>query len=280
MLRPNQWLKNSFVLIGVIFSQNWHNAAVLSKALTIVAAFCLVSSAVYVINDLFDLKHDQMHPTKRYRPLAAGLVSHGVAITLVITLTLAGLAISWFVSVPAMIMLFIYLLQNLAYSTYLKRIVILDVFIIALGFILRILAGTWGIGIVPSNWLLLCSLLLTLFIGFGKRLTELSQCATQENNTRPVLDCYNFNLLSQLTGITAGGVIITYGLYTLDPATILLHHTNYLIYTIPFVIYGIFRYLYLIYTGRGEDPSKLVVKDPHIIIAVLLWLGAVLWLLQ
>lgn len=279
ILRPHQWLKNSFVLIGVVFSENWHNPIVLTKALIVTLAFCLVSSAVYVLNDLFDLKSDRQHPQKCNRPLAAGLVSRGTAVTLMLIFTFAGLLLGRLVSVPALALLALYFLQNLAYSTCLKRVVILDVFIIALGFILRILAGTWGIGIVPSHWLLLCSFMLTLFIGFGKRLSELSQGTAPENNTRAVLDCYNFNLLFQFMTITAGGTIITYSLYTLDPVTVQLHQTNALIYTVPFVIYGIFRYLYLVYTGREEDPSRLVVKDPHIVMVVLLWLGAVLWLL-
>jgi 4-hydroxybenzoate polyprenyltransferase len=279
-LRPQQWIKNGFVFLGMVFSGDWRDFGMLWRVLLAAMAFCLLSSAVYLFNDLLDREQDRLHPVKRLRPIAAGLVTPKLAGGLIALLSGGGLWLGYLVSPACALILLAYLAQNLAYSKGLKRVVLLDVFIIALGFMLRILAGTWGVGIAPSNWLLLCGLLLTLFIGFGKRWAELADVADQPGSFRPVLVNYNRELLNQFTGICAGGAIVTYGLYTLDPSTVALHQTSNLIYTMPLVIYGIFRYLYLIHSGAGGDPSKLVVKDLHIAVTVLLWLAMVVLILK
>lgn len=279
VLRPNQWIKNLFVFLGILFSGSWLDSYLLTQVFLTAVAFCLVSSAVYVLNDLLDRENDKMHPTKRFRPIASGKVTQGQARLLFLLCAVLGFSIGVIVSPLILLLLLLYLGQNIAYSKILKKVVIVDVFIIAFGFILRILAGTWGIGIAPSRWMLLCSLMLTLFLGFGKRWAELSESGG-EVSSRPVLGQYSIDILNQFTGITAGGVIITYSLYTLDPSTIAMHKTDKLIYTVPFVIYGIFRYLYLVHTGKGGDPSTLVSKDYHIIGAVFLWLSSVIWILR
>lgn len=279
-MRPNQWIKNGFVFLGVVFSGDWHDARMIYRVVAAALAFCLISSAVYVFNDLLDRENDRRHPVKRLRPIAAGLISPAVAWFLVLGLVAGGLVLGLAVSRADVAILLVYLAQNIAYSKVLKRVVLLDVFIISFGFMLRILSGTLGVGIAPSNWLLLCGLMFTLFIGFGKRWAELGDSVGESGSFRPVLNRYNREILNQFTGICAGGAILTYGLYTLDPATVALHHTSNLIYTIPFVIYGIFRYLYLIHVGEGGDPSMAVAKDPHIIVTVLLWLAAAAIILE
>lgn len=280
LLRPNQWIKNSFVFLGIIFSNSWYHSEVLFQACLAALAFCLCSSAVYAFNDIVDCDRDRLHPVKKLRPVAAGHISKRFAWAIAITLAIAGVFIGGLVSFTTMFLLLAYFLQNIAYSKVLKHIVILDVFTIAVGFMLRIFVGTWGIGINPSPWLLVCSFMITLFMGFGKRWAELSDSEKISKNFRTVLGFYNIKLLNQFTGITAAGAIITYSLYTLDSSTMQVHHTQSLVLTIPFVVYGIFRYIYLIHSGQGGDPSKLVAKDRHIIITVFLWLGTVLWLLN
>ncbi len=280
LIRPKQWVKNSFVMVGMLFSQNWGHVELLLKSITATIAFCFVSSAVYVLNDFFDRERDRMHPKKCHRPLAAGTVTPRVAGGIFLFFILIGVLLGFAVSSIAVGILLYYLTQNIAYSKGLKQVVLLDVLLIAFGFMLRILMGTWGVGIPPSKWLLLSGLTLALFMGFGKRWAELNDLLTGASAHRPVLKNYSLELLNQLLGITAGAVIVTYCLYVLDPSTVILHHTTTLIYTVPFVIYGLWRYLDLIRIGKGGDPSKLVTKDPHIIAAVLLWLASVLYILS
>lgn len=277
-MRPQQWLKSGFVFLGIIFSGHWQQWNTLWRVALAALAFSLVASGVYVLNDLFDQEDDRRHPVKRQRPIAAGLVSPAAARILLLISITGGLGLAWTVSTANVLILLVYLVQNIAYSKRLKRIVLLDVFVIAFGFMLRILSGTFGVGITPSNWLLLCGLMITLFIGFGKRWAELAE--GNGVGFRAVLNSYNSQMLNQFTGICAGGAILTYGLYTLDPGTVALHQTEDLIYTIPFVIYGVFRYLYLIYSGEGGDPSKLVVRDRHIAITVVLWLTSVVLIMK
>ena len=279
-MRPQQWVKNLFVFVGMIFSKNWWQPKLQLQTLTAALAFCFVSSAIYVLNDFLDRKRDRMHPLKCNRPLASGKVTPIAAGLVCLVCLAAGFLLGARVSNLAVGILLIYVLQNLAYSLGLKRVVILDVFLIALGFMLRILMGTWPVGIEPSKWLLLSGLTLTLFLSFGKRRAELNELATDAGAHRPVLNKYNRVLLNRLLKISAGLAILSYCFYTLDPKTVLLHDTPYLICTVPFVIYGLLRYLFLIQLGKGGDPSRLVLKDPHIIVAVFLWLVSVLWILS
>lgn len=281
LMRPWQWIKNLFVFLGFLFSQDWGNAYLLWHVVELAVAFSLTSSSVYILNDLFDRHKDRLHPKKKNRPLAAGLVSPWVASVMMILLCFIGLTIGYFVSLSALLLLILYFIQNVAYSKYLKNVVILDVFLLASGFMLRILAGTLGVGIEPSHWLLLCGLMLTLFIGFGKRRAELKELADRASSHRSVLENYSESLLEQMMGITAGGVIITYSLYTVDFSTVRLHGTDALIYTVPLVIYGVFRFLYIIReSSEGCDPSKLIIKDLHLVIVSLFWLLSVICILD
>jgi len=284
-MRPHQWIKNGFVFLGLIFGHGWEDASLVAEVLALFAAFCLVSSAVYVMNDIADRDADRLHPAKRSRPLARGEIGVGLAAALCVALALGGLALAATVSLSALLIAAAYVVLNFAYSAGLKHVAILDVFMIAGGFMLRILAGTVGIGIPPSKWLLLCGLMLTLFLGFGKRRAELLGLTDNGNSNgaagpRAALEGYSRVLLDRLILVSVAGAAIGYALYTVDARTIALHGTDRLIFTVPFVLYGLFRYLQVVYTkGGGGDPAWELLHDPHLIAATAGWMGATGWFL-
>jgi 4-hydroxybenzoate polyprenyltransferase len=281
LMRPHQWLKNGFVLIGLFFAHAWHDAALVTPVLLAVLAFCLMSSAVYVVNDLTDINADRLHPTKRSRPLAAGSVSVPFAMVLAVLLFVVAMLAAWSASPGVALIVTLYLLLNLAYSWRLKRVVILDVFIIAAGFMLRILAGTTGVGIAPSSWLLLTGLMVTLFLGFSKRRSELAVMEHGGESSRSVLKNYSLPMLDLMIGVCSAGVVMAYSLYTMSAETIAVHHTDKLVYTVPFVLYGLFRYLYrTIADDMGEDPARDLLRDPHLLLTVVGWAVVTLWLFQ
>ena len=285
LMRPHQWIKNGFVFLGLVFGHGWDDAGLVAEALALFGAFCLVSSAVYVMNDIADREADRLHPAKRSRPLAQGEIGVSSAAALCLALALAGLALAATVSLTALLIAAAYIGLNLAYSAGLKHVAILDVFMISGGFMLRILAGTMGLGIAPSKWLLLCGLMLTLFLGFGKRRAELLALTGNGNSDgaagqRAALEGYSRALLDRLITISVAGAAIGYALYTVDAETIALHGTDRLILTVPFVLYGLFRYLRVVYSkGGGGDPAWELLHDPHLIAATVGWLGATGWLL-
>src|SRR5438477_6483162 len=255
LMRPHQWIKNGFLFIGVVFGHGWNDARLVAQALVLFVAFCLASSAVYILNDIADRDADRVHPYKRERPLARGEIGLGVPIALCIALALAGVALAAAVSLAALLVAAAYIVLNIGYSAGLKRVAILDVFMIAGGFMLRILAGTAGIGIDPSKWLLLCGLMLTLFLGFCKRRAELLAAGGAGNSNaatgRAALEGYRKALLDRLIAVSVAGAAIGYALYTVDPDTVMLHGTDRLILTLPFVLYGLFRYLQVVYSKGG-----------------------------
>jgi len=281
LMRPWQWTKNAFVFVGILFSKGWNDPLLIMQAMVLFVSFCLLSSSVYILNDIIDREKDKVHPTKRYRPLPLGLLSISSAVVLFIVTIFAALLLGTYISKMAVFLLLLYFGQNLAYSLYLKQVVILDVFIIAAGFMIRILVGTLGIGIAPSDWLLLCGFMLTLFLGFSKRWSEINEMTS---NTavfyRSVLRNYDAQLLDQMMMITATATIITYSLYTVDPVTIALHATRNLVYTVPLVAYGIFRYLYLMRVHKSGEPSTLILKDIHLLFVVMAWIISVILLLS
>jgi 4-hydroxybenzoate polyprenyltransferase len=287
LLRPHQWVKNGFVFVGLLFGHAWRDPDVVALALSAFLAFCLLSSAVYVVNDLVDREQDRLHPEKRQRPLASGAVGVPAALVLAV-LCLAGgfgLVFGLFagLGLPASQAPWIfiaYLLLNAGYSAGLKHVVVLDVFIIAAGFMLRILAGTLGVGIWPSHWLLLCGLMLTLFLGFAKRRAELNALLDESGRHRRVLDQYTAPMLDQYITVAAGATVIAYSLYTVSEETIALHGTPWLILTVPCVVYGLLRYLYRLHrAGGGGDPARELLADPHLLGVFILWLALVAWLL-
>jgi 4-hydroxybenzoate polyprenyltransferase len=283
LLRPYQWVKNGFVFVGLLFSDVSNDLNLRASVLLAAAGFCLMSSSVYILNDVIDRDADRAHPLKRKRPLASGTVGTGQAYALAFACGTAGLALGAMTSTVVVAILLAYLLLNLGYSAGLKNIAILDVFIIAAGFMLRIFAGTSGVNIAPSHWLLLCGLLLTIFLGFAKRRAELMTSEADGASgvsQRQVLYDYSPALLDTMMAISAAGVIVSYSLYTVSPDTIELHQTDKLIYTLPFVLYGIFRYIFLLHRRGGEDPAWTLLTDAHMLIVGGLWLGVTLWLIR
>ena len=281
LMRPRQWVKSGFVLIGVLFAHAWHDAGTVRSVLLAAAAFSLVASGVYVFNDLRDREQDAAHPRKRERALAAGRVSARAAVVLLLVLLAAGFALGFLSSPTVLCILLAYVAVNLGYSMGLKHVVLLDVFLIAGGFMLRLLAGTLGVGIAPSQWLLLCGLMLSLVLGFAKRRAELYAASGGAAGGRKVLENYQPVLLDKLIVVTASGAIITYSLYTTSEKTVQTHRTEALIYTVPFVMYGVFRYIYLLHNQRaGTDPAQEVFRDPHILVSIAGWLALTVWLIS
>lgn len=279
LLRPHQWLKNGFVFVGLLFAHAWADAALVQATLAAFAAFCLLSSSVYVFNDIVDREQDRRHPEKKHRPLASGAVGLPAAIALGAACLAGGLALAFATSAAPWIFL-AYLALNAAYSLGAKHVVVLDVFIIAAGFMLRILAGTVGIGIAPTHWLLLCGLMLTLFLGFAKRRAELNAMPEDPVTHRRVLEHYSEKMLDQFIGLAATGTVVSYALYTVSPETIELHGTPWLIATLPFVLYGLLRYLFLLHRrGGGGDPARELLRDPHLLAAFAGWLAVVVAML-
>lgn len=284
LLRPHQYLKNGFVWVGVLFSPV-HGLDTFLATFWVFLGFCAAASCVYVFNDIFDRETDRRHPTKCQRPIARGAITLPLAWLISGALALLALGLSsrggW--QAPALIA--VYLVINLAYSGGLKHVVILDVFIIAAGFMLRVLAGTIGVGIAPSHWLLLTGLMLTLFLGFAKRRAELLALENigrgDKASVRQVLDDYSPVVLDQLIGITAACVMLSYGLYSVSQETVRAHGTYALFYTLPFVIYGIFRYLYLLHHHAfGNDTARDLMRDPHLIVNGVAWLLVTLLVLH
>jgi 4-hydroxybenzoate polyprenyltransferase len=281
LMRPRQWVKNGFVLMGILFANAWRQPGMLQRVLLTALAFSLIASGVYVLNDLLDRARDLDHPTKKFRPLAAGKVPVAVAIALLIVLWIAGGAVGLLVSRTVLLILLAYVGINLLYSLGLRQVVILDVFLIASGFMLRILAGTLGVGIAPSQWLLICGFMVALFLGFAKRRAELYALSGETSSHRRVLELYQPVLLDKMIVVTATCVILTYSLYTMSPVTVQNHHTESLIYTAPFVVYGIFRYIYTLHHQQtGTEPANEIFRDPHILLAIAGWLMVTLWLLS
>ena len=266
-MRPHQWLKNGFVFAGLVFSQNWQDTTLDLRVLLAFAAFCCASSVVYILNDWHDSASDALHPAKSRRPLASGAVSVAAALALALALLAAGVLLA--ANNPALLVLLgVYVALNLAYSWRLKQVPVVDVSIIAAGFMLRLLAGTVAVGIPPSRWLLLTGIFLTLFLGFCKRKAESFQ---DEGSQRAVLEHYPAALLDTFIAVTMTATLTTYSLFATSPEA-QLQHGERLLYTVPVVIFGLLRYTYQVHSGRGEDVARDLVRDPWIAAAGLLWL--------
>ena len=280
LARPMHWVKNAFVLTGVIFGHAWDDRTTLSMALAVTAAFCLASSATYAFNDCVDAEQDRDHPDKRERPVARGAVRKREAYAISAILAVAALALALYASPVAAAIIAIYLVLNLGYTLGLKHMPVVDVFVIASGFMLRILAGTSGIDVEPSQWLLACGFLLTLFLGFAKRRAELARLAEDAAQHRAVLEAYTTGFLDKAILVCATGMIVSYALYTVSADTAALHGTGRLILTLPWVLLGTFRYLFrLHFRGGGGDPAEELLRDPLLALAGVGWIGTVLWLI-
>ena len=283
LMRPYQWVKNGFVFVPLIFSKNLLDIRLFSEALFTFAAFCLAASAVYVVNDIADRDFDKLHPLKRERPIASGdvSVSEGWGLSLLllaasfIFLMLDGARVTIGLAIAG------YIGINLFYSFRLKRIVLIDLFVIALGFILRILAGGYAIDVKVSSWLIMTTLFISIFLGVAKRRSEFVLVSrSADETTRKVLSDYDLSLIDQILSVSAASVIITYALYTVSERTVQAFHTEALIFTTVFVTYGIFRYLYLVHKmGLGENPAKALLTDKAMVINTVLYLVSVVAIL-
>jgi 4-hydroxybenzoate polyprenyltransferase len=280
-LRPQQWVKNLLVLAALLFSQKLFSPLAIGQALIAFISFCLISSSVYLLNDIKDCEQDRLHPKKCHRPLAAGELSMGVALGAMVMLFLLALAGGMILSKTMALIIFSYWLINFLYSVWLKHHVILDVFALASGFVLRVAGGAIAIQVEMSHWLLLCTTLLALFLGFSKRRHELMLLGEGAADHRQVLGEYNVHFLDMMIGIVTASTVMSYALYTMSEETVQRFHTQKLILTLPFVLYGIFRYLYLVYQkDEGGDPTQNLLTDWSMMINLLLWaavIGAILY---
>jgi len=274
-LRPYQWIKNTLIFAALIFSGNLGNIGALQTSILAFLAFCMASSAIYLLNDIRDIKEDQLHPEKRHRPIAAGLISRTTATVMSIGL----MVVSMWMALQMMnrwfdILLTVYLLMHISYSFGLKKIVILDIMIVAAGFVLRAISGAVVINVSASPWLVICTLMLALFVVLGKRRNELATLNRDARQHRISLSDYSEHLIDQMMSIVGAGAIVTYALYTVSAETVQRIGSNFLMLTTPFVIFGLFRYLYLVQQQKGGgDPTKIFWNDLQTIINVILWVS-------
>jgi 4-hydroxybenzoate polyprenyltransferase len=279
-LRPRQWTKNLVAFAPLIFAKGVLNLNAVGRASLSVVSFCLIAGGVYLLNDWVDRDKDRLHPEKRNRPIAAGLISgQGVASTALLC-WVSGIGLAYAVRPEFALVAAGYLALQILYSLVLKRWVILDVMVIALGFVIRVAGGGIAINVPVSNWLYLCTLLLAVFLGFAKRWHELSSLEGEALAHRENLSEYSMPMLDQMLSIVAASCILAYGLYTVAQDTIDHVGSDRLKFTIPFVIYGIFRYLFLIHRrGAGGSPERVLLSDPPMIIDLVLYLAVAAWAL-
>jgi 4-hydroxybenzoate polyprenyltransferase len=279
-LRPHQWTKNLVVLAALIFAERLFHGPSLTAAAIAFGIFCILSGAVYLVNDLVDVEQDRRHPVKRERPLASGKLSRGVAMVAAAMIMIVAFLGAFTLGTPFGIAAVVYFVMMTAYSLALKNVVILDVLIVALGFVLRAIAGALAIDVAFSNWLLVCTLLLALFLALAKRRHELTLLAGDAVEHRKILGEYSPYLLDQMIAVVTASTLVSYAFYTLAPETVAKFGTDRLIWTLPFVLYGIFRYLYLVHRKEeGGSPTRVLLNDRPILVTVALWAATVVTLI-
>ena len=275
-MRPRQWVKNLFVFAGLIFAQRLFTPAAW-LSLAGFGIFCALSGAIYLINDVADRDRDRLDPRKRMRPIAAGRLPVPVAVAAAVLLVIGGLGFAAILSRTFLLTAVAYVVLLIAYSAWLKHIVIVDVIVVACGFVLRAVAGAVVIDVEMSGWLLICTILLALFLTLGKRRYEYVALEQDAARHRPILAEYSPALLDQMIAVVTASTVTAYALYTMSPETVAKFHTHWLPATLPFVLYGIFRYLYLLYQRRlGGNPSELLLSDRALLINTICWICAVL----
>lgn len=279
-LRPAQWAKNLLVFAALVFSHNADNMQAIVDCTIAFLLFCAASSGVYLLNDLMDREADRKHPLKRDRPIASGRVPVGLAVFASVALFATALGFGVLLTGSFLIVLASYIVLQIAYSFGLKRIVLVDVFCVALGFVLRAVAGAFAIDVAISPWLLVCSLTLALFLALAKRRHETVLLNVSAREHRASLNSYSPYFLDQLIGVTTASTVVAYALYTLSPETVAKFGSHYLVLTVPFVMYGVFRYLYLVHErNEGGNPSRMLLADPGILINTALWLAVSAWII-
>lgn len=272
LLRCDQWIKNVFVFAGLLFGSRFHALEHWLHAGIAFVLFCAVASAAYIYNDIVDEDADRTHPVKRHRPLASGAISVGTARVIQGILLAGGLGGAALFDREILGVLIGYALLNVLYSHILKHQVVIDVMVIAIGFVLRVVAGCIAVAVVPSVWILLCTFLLALFLGFGKRRHELLLVEGGMRGHRQVLDSYGIKFLDQMIVVVSALTITCYIMFTVWPDTVQRHGTANLVYTVPLVLYGLFRYDFLVYRAEeGGNPTDLMLTDRPLLLTLLLW---------
>lgn len=275
-LRPTQWTKNFFIFAPLVFAKEFFALDLWLKTGAAFAIFCFFSGALYLVNDILDVEEDKLHPKKSQRPIASGRVAVSQAVASAVILSVLSLALAFVLNANFFIVCALYGGLQLAYSLKLKHVVILDVFIIAAGFVIRVVAGGLVIQVPLSSWLLICTTLLALFLAMSKRRHELVLLEGNAPAHRPILKEYSAYLLDQMIGVVTASTVIAYCLYTVSEETVKKFGTSNLIFTTPFVLYGIFRYLYLVHQkGKGGSPEELIIRDKPLLLAIVLWIAAV-----
>lgn len=271
-LRPDQWTKNLIVFAALIFAVKLLDPAATAKAAAAFLIFCALSGAVYLINDVADREQDREHPVKRMRPIAAGDLSPGAAMIAAVVLSVIALVASFALRPAFGVAAATYLALFVVYTRSLKHIVVLDVMTIAIGFVLRAVAGGLVISVHISNWLLVCTMLGALFLGFAKRRHEITLLAAGAKGHRRILEEYDPYLLDQMIGVVAAATMVAYIIYCASPETHASFGTEWMVLTTPFPIYGLFRYLYLVHRkAGGGSPSDMLLEDRPLLACVLLW---------
>jgi 4-hydroxybenzoate polyprenyltransferase len=284
-MRPSQWIKNVVVFAGVVFAGRLSDPEFALRAIGAFAAFCVLSSAVYVFNDVVDVEKDRRHPEKRTRPIASGQVSRGAALGFAAGLAIAGLSGAFLLGPRFGVTAAVFLALNVLYTVWLKRQVIIDVMVIATSFIIRAIAGVEVLRdldpeVALSAWLLLCTFFLALVMSFGKRRSELVLLDASAHEHREALGDYSIQLFDSIIPMLTACAILAYSIYSIWPETVARFGTDKLVYTVPFVVYGFFRYLFLIRErGLGGNPSEILFRDGALLVSVVAWMGAIVGIL-
>jgi len=279
LIRPQQWIKNAFVLTPLLFSGKFLDLTADLRAGLAFISFCFLASAVYAWNDILDREGDRQHPTKRMRPVAAGRIGVSAAAWSGVILAAVGLAGCALLGQPVLVVAVAYLGLNVLYSFRLKHVVVLDVFCVAGFFVLRLLAGARAVAVVPSIWLLLCGGLLALYLGFAKRRHEIVLLGSGSSQHRTVLADYSPAFLDQMSGVLLSVTIVAYIMYTLSPEKLAEIGSYRLTYSAGFVLYGVFRYLFLVHQREGGNPNDVLFTDRALLASVVLWFLYCFWVI-
>jgi 4-hydroxybenzoate polyprenyltransferase len=272
-MRPRQWYKNVIIFIGILFSLNLLNFNLWIDVISAFVIFCVLSGSLYVINDILDIEEDKNHPKKKLRPIASGKLNINYAIVSVIILIILSFGFSYLINLLFLITALTFFLLELIYSLFLKELIIVDIMIISAGFVLRAIAGCIAVAVLVSPWLIICAFLLALFLGIGKRRHELVLLGKNAANHRKILDGYSTEMLDQMTNITTSALIMSYSLYTFFTGKI------FIMLTIPFVFYGLFRYIYLVHAENFGGEPEMLFKDKGMLLSMIFWVLLVILVL-
>ncbi|MFH0735034.1 MAG: decaprenyl-phosphate phosphoribosyltransferase [bacterium] len=279
LIRSPQWIKNLFIFVPLLFAKKLFFNSDFLIVFAAFVQFCLAASIIYIINDIIDIEADKIHPVKKLRPIASGIISKSKASLLIGLLVLLSIPGLFYFNVYFIGLLIFYILLNIAYSLKLKHLVILDLLSLASGFVIRVVAGALVISVAISNWLILATLFVSIFLAVIKRRSELAVIA-ESDKTRKVLKQYSLNYLDQLTTISATGLIVCYALYSVSEQTIQKFHTESLVFTIIFVVYGVFRYMYLMHNKNiGENPTDSIIKDSGMIVNLICYILVIVYII-